>query len=191
MAYDNIEIEIKHPLQNPSEVMEFLNNNAELVKSNIFQKDTYYTLWQRDFLKKEYPYEWLRLRESNKWSSINYKHFYPENEKISDYCEEFETEIDNAESIKKIFANIDIQEAVIVEKNRTIWMFENVEISLDEVTWLWTYIELEITTAFESPQKGKEYLYTIAEKIHAKLWEVDNRWYPYRILENKWYKFWE
>jgi adenylate cyclase class IV len=44
MAYDNIEIEIKHPLQNPSEVMEFLNNNAELVKSNIFQKDTYYTL---------------------------------------------------------------------------------------------------------------------------------------------------
>lgn len=191
MAHNNIEIEIKHPLRNVESVKEFLNKNADLIKEDIIQKDTYYTLKNRDFLRKEYPYERLRLRESSKWSSINYKHFYPENEKESDYCEEFETNIDSVDNIKKIFLNIDIQEACVVEKRRSVWLFKDIEISLDEVSWLGTYIELELTKYVASAKEWKDYLYDIAKEINADLWEVDLRGYPYRILEQKWYKFWE
>ncbi len=189
MAHDNREIEIKLPLHNPEEVRAFLDVNAECSAKDVFQKDTYYILPHRDFLKKDYPYEWLRLRETAKWYSINYKHFYPENVKLSDYCDEFESKIENGEAMKKIFTNIDLQEAVVVEKHRTTWLFNDVEIVIDDVAGLWAHIELETTTAFDNPQEWKKYLYQILEKLNVHVGEVDLRWYPYRLLEQKWYSF--
>lgn len=191
MAHENIEIEIKHPLLNTNEVKNFLTKHAELTSENIVQKDTYYAPDNNNYLKKDYPYEWLRIRESAKWSSINYKHFFPENVKVSEYCEEYESKLENGESVKRILEYLSVKPIVVVEKRRSTWMFEGVEIALDEVTDLWSYIELETTTHFPSAWDGKKFLYEIAEKIWAKMWEVDLRGYPYRILENQWYTFGE
>ncbi len=189
MAHQNIEIEIKLPLKNPNEVKLFLNEHAELVSQNVFQKDTYFVPAHRDFLKVPYPFEWLRLRESAKGVSINYKHFYPENVAKTDYCEEFETKIENVEAMQNIFHGLDMKEAVVVEKVRTTWMFETVEIVIDEVKDLGAYIELETTTPFEDPQSGKRFLFEILTKLYAEVEEEDLRGYPFRILEKKGYKF--
>ncbi len=191
MANQDIEIEIKLPLENPEEIKKFLNENGKLISKDVFQKDTYFVPAHRDFLNVKYPFEWLRLRESQKGFSINYKHFYPENAKKTDYCDEFEAKIKNVEAVKKIFHNLDIKEAVIVEKVRTTWIFKEVEIVIDEVKNLGSYIELETTTHFENPQEGKKFLYKILEKLNAKVGEEDLRGYPFRILENKGYKFGE
>ena len=191
MANQDIEIEIKFPLNNPEDVKRFLDENGKLVSREVFQKDTYFIPIHRDFLNVKYPFEWLRLRESQRGFSVNYKHFHPENVRKTDYCDEFETKIENVEAIKKIFQSLNIKEAVVVEKIRTTWMFKEVEIVIDEVKDLGSYIELETTAQFENPQDGKTFLYEILKKLNAKVREEDLRGYPFRILENKGYKFGE
>jgi len=191
MSNKDIEIEIKLPLQNPDEVKEFLNKNAKLVSENIYQKDSYYVPIHRDFLAVKYPFEWLRLRESPKGMFITYKHFFPENVKKTDYCDEFETKIDNFEAMEKMFKSLNFKDAVIVEKSRTSWMFEEVEIVIDDVTDLGFYIELEAKKSFNDPKDGKIYLYEVLKKLNARVGEEDLRGYPFRILENKGYKFGE
>ncbi len=191
MKNKNIEIEIRFPLKNFVEVKEFLNQNAKLVSENVCQKDSYYIPTHRDFLAFDYPFEWLRLRKSPKGMFITYKHFFPENVKKTDYCDEFETKIDNFEAMERMFKSLNFKDAVVVEKSRTTWIFEEVEIVIDDVKDLGFYIELEATGNFESPQDGKLYLYKILKKLNAQVGGEDLRGYPFRILENKGYKFGE
>ena len=63
MANQDVEIEIKLPLNNPKTVKKFLNKQAKIISKNVFQKDTYFVPPHRDFLNAKYPFEWLRLRE--------------------------------------------------------------------------------------------------------------------------------
>jgi len=189
MASKDIEIELKFPLHNPDQVVGFLNSNAKEIVKNVFQKDTYYVPLHRDFLEYEYPYEWLRLRETDKGVKLTYKHFYPENVKKTDYCDEFQSEIENGEAMKKIFENLDYKEIIVVEKNRDIWEYKDVEISIDNVKELGYYIELEAKGAFDDPKDGKNYLYSILEELNTELGEEDLRGYPFRMLEKKGYKF--
>jgi predicted adenylyl cyclase CyaB len=107
MSNKDIEIEIKLPLNNVEDVRKFLNDNAKLVSKDIFQRDTYYTPAHRDFLQVKYPFEWLRLRESAREISLNYKHFHPENAEITDYCDEYESGINNKEGKKFLFEKLE------------------------------------------------------------------------------------
>lgn len=189
MAKEDIEIEIKLPLNNPEEVKASLDKNGELVARDIIQKDTYFVPAHRNFLDVKYPFEWLRLRESKNGLYVTYKHFYPENVKKTDYCDEYESKIDNVNAIKKIFHSLDIKKVVVVQKMRTTWKFENVEIVIDDVKDLGSYIELEAIHHFKNPQEGKTLLYQVLQKLNADVGEEDLRGYPFRILESKGYKF--
>ena len=188
MAHNNTEIEVKFPLYNPKQVIAFLNANAKKLTDKDFQKDTYFTPIHRDFLAVKFPYEWLRLRESPKGITLNYKHFYPENVKVIDYCDEFETREDNA-TIMKIFENLNFKELVTVEKKRTTWILKDVEVAIDEVKELGYFIELEMTTSSDNPKEAKKYLYKLAEEIGAEIGEEDYRGYPFLLLEKRGYKF--
>lgn len=189
MAAEDREIELKFPLKNAEEVTKFLEANAKSIAKDVFQKDTYYTPAHRDFRDKKYPFEWLRLRESPKGFSLNYKHFYPEDAEKTDYCDEFETKVENIDAVKKIFTSIDIKEIIIVEKKRSTWEFKDVEIAIDDVKKLGKYIELEALNHFEDPKQGKEYLYSILKELNAEVDEEDLRGYPFKILKEQGYKF--
>ncbi len=191
MSSNNIEIEIKLPLINPQEVREFLNTHAKLVSENIYQKDTYFVPAQRDFLAVKYPFEWLRLRQSSKDTSINYKHFHPENVEKTDYCDELETKIGDSSVMENMLKSLDFKEVIVVEKSRTTWLFEDVEIVVDEVSNLGSYIELEATKHFENPLDGRPYLFAVLKRLNAQVGEEDLRGYPFRILEKKGYTFGE
>jgi len=184
MAHSDIEIEVKFPLRNKEAVMLFLNQHAQPKTTSVVQKDTYFTPAHKNFLSNKYPYEWLRLRESGEEIVLNYKHFYPENEKTTDYCDEFETKVDNS-VIRKIFASLQFKELVTVEKSRITWMYKDVEIAIDDIKELGSFIELEITTPFEDPKKAKEYLYTVVQEIGAEIGEEDYKGYPFLLLENQ------
>lgn len=189
MSSNSIEIEIKFLLINPQEVREFLNTHAKLVSENIYQKDTYFIPQHRDFLAEKYPYEWLRLRESSKDTSINYKHFHPENVEKTDYCDELETKIADSKVMENILKSLDFKEAIVVEKSRTTWIFEEAEIVVDEVVNLGAYIELEAIKHFNNPLDGRPYLFAVLNRLQAKVGEEDLRGYPFRILEKKGYIF--
>lgn len=186
---ENIEIELKFPLNNPERIIEFLNKFAKQEKKDISQKDTYYNAPHRDFVKVKYPFEWLRIRETPKGFSLDYKHFHPENVKVTDYCDEFETKIENAESLKKIFENLNFKELVCVDKTRSTWLFKDVEIAIDDVKGIGRFIELELKKEVNNPKEGKEYLYQILKELNAEVGKEDLRGYPFRLLENKGYEF--
>ena len=184
MAYDNKEIEVKFPLKNKQQVISFLSLHAKKKLERDYQRDTYFTPKHRNFLNAKFPFEWLRLREGKKGIFLNYKHFYPENEKVIEYCDEFETKIDNS-VIRKILDSLDFKELVTVEKERMSWVFNGVEVSIDDVKNLGSFIELEITTSFDEPKKAKEFLYELIKEIGAQVGEEDYRGYPYLLLEKK------
>lgn len=184
MAHNDVEIEVKFPLKNEKAIIAFLNKNAQQKTTRVVQKDSYFTPPHKNFLSPKFPYEWLRLRESGEETVLNYKHFYPENEKTIDYCDEFETKVDSP-VIRKIFANLQFKELVIVEKSRSTWIFKDIEIAIDNVKGLGSFIELEITTPFEDPKKAKEYLYAVIKEIGVETGEEDYRGYPFLLLERK------
>lgn len=189
MASQDREIEIKLPLKNRKEVESFLDIHAEIVSKNVFQKDTYYVPAHRDFFNKKYPFEFLRVRESTNSASINYKHAYPENSEKVEYRDEFESNVGEAEAVKKIFHALNIEERVVVEKIRSTWIFERVEIVLDEVKDLGFFIELEANDFFEDPKEGRKYLFTILEKLGAQVGEEDMKGYALLVLEKQGYVF--
>ena len=183
MVNKDIEIELKFPLLNFDETVIFLEENATPLKKNISQKDFYFIPPHRDFLSVNYPFEWLRLRESEKGFSLDYKHFYPENAEKTDYCDEFQTKMENIEAMKKILKSLDFKEVVIVDKIRSTWIFKDVEIAIDDIKKLGRYIELEAKKHFNDPKEGKTYLYSILKELNAKVGEEELRGYPYRIIE--------
>lgn len=189
MSTKDIEIELRFPLLNFLSVKNFLDQNAQKIASDLFQRDSYFSPRHRDFLNFRFPYEWLRIRETNQKNSICYKHFYPENVEKTDYCDEFESELTNAEAIRKLFKSLDFNEIVVVEKNREIWLFDDVEIAVDDVKTLGQFIELEAKKFINTPQETKQYLYGVLKKINATVGEEDIRGYPFKILKNKGYNF--
>lgn len=136
----------------------------------------------RDFLKPKYPFEWLRIRETDKGSSVNYKHFYPEEAKITDYCDEFETEIENPDSMFKILKNLDFIICVVVDKKRSAWEYKETEFVLDIVKDLGNYIEIESLRNFDDVKKETLYLRKIIKETGVILGKEDYRGYPYLIL---------
>ena len=178
------EIEIKLPLKNPGKVILVLDRIAQVIGKNIVQKGTYYVPKHRDFLSETYPFEWLRIRETDKGAVLNYKHFYPENVNVTDYCDEFQTKIEDAKAMKKILASLDFKEIVVVEKTRHKWLYKDVKIAVDEVKELGWFIELEAENPVD-PKETKEYLRKVLEELEAEVGEEDLRGYPFMVLNKR------
>ncbi|MBI5466477.1 MAG: class IV adenylate cyclase [Candidatus Kerfeldbacteria bacterium] len=184
MAKD-MEIELKFPLRDVPAEVAFLNAQAKPQKQADRQKDTYYIPAHRNFLDYTYPYEWLRLRETTRGVQLTYKHFYPENTKQTDYCDEFQTSITDGEALKKILASLNFKEIIVVEKTRSTWEYKDVEIAIDEVAGLGPFIELEAMRHYDNPKDGRDYLYGILAEIKVKVGPEDLRGYPYLVLQNR------
>ena len=182
MAYKNTEIELKFSLPNPEDVINFLNINAKKIFDSTVQTDTYYTPAHKNFLDADYPYQWLRIRESDKGLFLNYKHFYPENKEENDYCDEFEILVDDP-VIKEIFLRLDFKKIIEVRKERTSWAYKNVEISIDTIKELGTFIEFEITTYFDNPKEAKKYLHKLTREIGLNAGPAIHKGYPLILLE--------
>ena len=70
----NIEVEFKLPLNNSQKLISKLNESASFVGEQK-QKDTYYIPSNNNFLEERPISKWLRIRESSKEVSINYKNW--------------------------------------------------------------------------------------------------------------------
>lgn len=189
MANQNIEIEIKLPLHNKEEVTEFLNKNAKIKAKKVRQKDTYFTPAHKDFLDAKHPYQFLRVRESKKGAFFAYKHCHPENSNHVDYLDEYETNIGDSKSLMKILNSLDFKEILFIDKTRSIWEFDDVEIAIDEVKDYGVFIELELKSHHDNPKKAKKYLYSMLNKLNAKVGKEDQDGYAFGILKKQGYKF--
>jgi adenylate cyclase class 2 len=189
MAKQDIEIEIRLPLYNKGKVTKFLNKNAKIKAKKVRQKDTYYTPAHKDFLDAKHPYQYLRVRESNKGSFFAYKHCHPENSDYVEYLDEYETVISDSKSLIKILNRLDFKEILVVDKTRSIWELDDVEIAIDEVKDYGVFIELELKPHHDDPKKAKKYLYSVLNKFNAEVGDEDQDGYVFGILKKQGYKF--
>lgn len=181
----HMEIELKFPLLNHENTITNLKTIARLDKQDDFQKDIYYNPAHRDFLSKKPISEWLRLRESKKGFSLNYKKWHNEDGNKTVSCDEFETKIGDIESFKKLFESLNFKELITVEKIRNSWNYKNTEIAIDEVKELGNFIEIEAKGDFENIEEAKKHLYLILKEIRAEVGEQDFEGYPHLLLKKK------
>lgn len=180
------EVEAKYALKNLEEVIERIKLlGIEMVKEEEHQKDTYYSAPNRDFLAEEIVSEWLRIRETDRQSTLNYKLWLPVGAKIQNQCKEFETEISDVYAVKQILSHLSFSEIAIVDKVRKSWVYEKIEISIDMVQNLGSFIELEYTENIDDDQieKINKYFDELLSKLHAQVGERDRRGYAYALIE--------
>jgi len=184
MAKPYREVEIKYPIQNPEEIKARLAElGAKSLSTNELQEDTYYVPAHRDFLEPRIVSEWLRIRRTGTKCSINYKLWLPVGAEIATHCDEYESQVNDPEAVEKIFAALDMREIARVHKVRSTWQIDDIEIALDTVKGLGTFIELEAKSDSEDIEKIHTHLQDALQKLAAKTLPQDHRGYPYQLLK--------
>lgn len=142
MACKNIEIEIQVNVEKVEPLLKFLEENG-IFQSEKRQLDEYFSPTHRDFLSSRPVEEWLRLRDAEGKYSLNYKKWHYDDLGKSLYCDEFETKIENLETVKNIFSVLDFKSLVVVDKLRKTWNYKDYEIAVDAVKNLGDFVEIE------------------------------------------------
>ena len=142
------EVEVKYPLYNPENVIERLKKiESKKTLDNKHQSDFYFTPTSEDFFAKDIVSEWLRIRVVDEKNIMCYKRA-----RVCDgqtYHDEYEVYIDDLKSMELILQAVNIHKTVCVEKTRSSWLLNDIEVSIDFVRELGFYIELEKTKAID------------------------------------------
>ena len=141
LGMKDVEIEIQVRISKKTNLERFLTKEATFTDKN-YQKDEYFTPLHRNFTSVRPVAEWLRLRESDT-GSITYKNWHYDKNGKSEYCDEYESQVQDIDQIRKIFAAIDIKPVITIEKVRKTWMYKEYEIAFDAVTGLGNFVEIE------------------------------------------------
>lgn len=178
----NVEIEIKVKLNGLNKLVKLLEQEGKFTGED-YQKDEYFVPSHRDFLSVKPVEEWLRLRESGN-NSVTYKKWHYDKSGKSNHCDEYETNVDDAEQMRNIFEAINLKPVIVVEKRRKSWRYMDYEVSVDEVTDLGSFVEVEYKGAEAKPDSEKivgemaEFL----RKVGCTKIERNYTGYPFMIL---------
>ncbi|MFA5932141.1 MAG: class IV adenylate cyclase [Candidatus Paceibacterota bacterium] len=184
----NIEVEIKVKIDNFEEIKEKVSKLGRLVKA-VKQIDEYYVPIHRDFFDhKPRPVEHLRIRTNPDKTVFEYTRTIGlQAGGDYDYAEEYETGISNVEEFKKTLEFLDFKKVVIVEKEREYWMCGGIEVALDKVKDLGTFMEAEAKGDFKDEKEAKQACIDFLENLGIK--DVENtqirHGYPQFFLEKK------
>ncbi len=187
MATNDIEVEIKVSVSE-----EEINKTREKLKKiakfdkKVVHEDEYFNLSNRSFLSYEYPYEWLSIRRRGGKTILTYKKLYPNNSLEFTHADEFETEIDDAEKLAKIFSAIDLKSLVVVRKTRESYHYKDeFEIALDYVEELGYFIEIEALKDFGSIKETRKKIFEFAQILGINITNKMNRGYPYLLMKKE------
>lgn len=156
-----LEIEIKSACDDPAEVEKILGSLGARFKDTLFQKDIYFAHPSRNFAETD---EALRLRDENGVFTLHYKG--PKLDKDTKTREELGVPISEPEILLKILSNLGFKQAAVVEKNRKTYDLDNIEIAIDNVTDLGTFVELEIQD--EDLDEAKARLFALMDKLKLR-----------------------
>ncbi len=183
----NIEIEIKVKIDS----FDLLKNNLlKLGKSikSIKQIDEYYTPCHRDFFAPKNPTEWLRIRTNPDGAIFEYdKSINMRENGQQDCAQEYETEIRQADELRKILEFLDFKKVIIVEKQREYWDCENFEVVLDEVNGLGYFVEVELKENCDDAMLGRQKCIEFLGKLGIIIYENDiiKSGYPVLLMNVK------
>jgi predicted adenylyl cyclase CyaB len=132
--------------------------------------------------KGKMPKEWFRIRNKEGKYSICYKKDIFQGKKWL-YSNEYETEVKDFVTIKKIIKNLEFKELIKVEVIKSIYEYDNYEIVLEEVKELGLFLEIESKKSGNVTNIRKEILKLI-ESYNIKFEEM-NKGKPELLLERR------
>lgn len=153
----NIEIEIKIEIDNFEEVKAKVTTIGKLAKS-IHQVDDYFIPSHRDFFaRKPCPIEWMRIRTNPDKVIFEYdRAINMQNNGDYEYAEEYETVISEPEDFRKILKFLDFKKVVTIDKQREYWNCGDIEVALDKIEGLGTFIEAEAKGNFKDSTEARQ-----------------------------------
>lgn len=177
------EIEIQARIEDSSNLLKFLDSNADFQAEN-HQVDTYYTPAHRDFVGVRPVDEWLRLRNSNGIFLATYKKFQRNESGQSIYCDEYESEVADLDQFQKIFGALDIRPIIIVNKVRKTWRYQDYEIALDRIKDLGDFVEIEYKGSDSSltPEQITDAMIDFLKEIGVGEIKRNRVGYPFQLL---------
>lgn len=133
------EIEVKFKIEDSEPIKAKINKLAATYRGRCFQVDRWMDT-EDDQLKKR---GWgLRLREENGRATFTFKGELIEGERFREQ-KEIEVEVKDCKKMRKILEGLGYKERYILRKEREKWEKEDLEIVLDRVENLGTFLELE------------------------------------------------
>jgi len=181
MISNDTEIEIKVKIENAKPLISFLERNAKFKKEEK-QFDEYFTPIHRNFVSIRPVKEWLRLRNENGKYSINYKNWNCNKDGKAYSCDEFETHVEDLDTVKKLFTALDIKPLVKVDKIRKTWNYKNYEISIDTVIGLGVFVEIEFKGESSNHKKVTDDMIEFLKKLGVGKIQRDYQGYSFSIL---------
>lgn len=162
----NIEVEIKVKADNFEEIKTKVAGMGKLVKS-IRQVDEYYAPVQRDFYHaKPHPFEFLRIRTNPDKTVLEYcKSVNKKDDGDYDYAEEYETEIKEPAEMRQILERLDFKQVLVIDKQREYWLCGDIEIALDEIKGLGSFVEAEAKGNFGDFREAKSACFTMLKNL--------------------------
>jgi adenylate cyclase class 2 len=183
----NIEVEIKIEIDNFEEIKAKVATIGKLIKS-IHQVDDYFIPNHRDFFaRKPCPIEWMRIRTNPDKVIFEYDRAINMQENGDyEYAEEYETVISEPEEFRKILNFLDFKKVVNIDKQREYWNCGDIEVALDKIEGLGTFIEAEAKGDFKDSTEAKRDCLKFLEDLGIENPEAKEikKGYPVLLLEN-------
>jgi adenylate cyclase, class 2 len=177
------EVEKKFRIDDPDTLRARLREMGARSSGTFHQVDQYYNPPHRDFLQPPIVSEWLRLRDQDGTTSINYKRWLPLGAERQTHCDEFESALADGEAVRRLLEALDFKEMVTVTKTREEFLLDDrLTIALDSVVGLGSFVEFEYRGHADSVERAHEELSQLIDELGVELGERDRRGYPYQLL---------
>lgn len=179
----DVEIEIQVNVGKSKSLLAFLEKNAHFKYEN-HQVDEYFSPPHRNFIGVRPVREWLRSRNSDGQYSINYKNWYFDKNDKSYHCDEYETQLADLASMKKILKVLNFRTLVRVDKVRQVWTYKNYEIAVDSIKKLGDFVEIEYRGRAKNvnPRQMTQKMIEFLKKIGVGEIKRNYVGYPFQLL---------
>jgi len=130
----------------------------------VVQVDTYYDAPHRDFAETD---EALRVRreteDGDTEARITYKGPLVESE--SKTREEHETPVEDGETADAVFENLGFEPAATVEKDRRFYRWDGYTVTLDDVSGVGEFVEVETETDEAGVEAAREGAFEVLQEL--------------------------
>ncbi|MDS0281435.1 class IV adenylate cyclase [Haloarcula onubensis] len=131
---------------------------------DVVQVDTYYDAPHRDFAETD---EALRVRRETREGDTEVRITYkgPLVEAASKTREEAETAVADGETAHSIFENLGFSPAATVEKERRFYRYEGYTVTLDDVSGVGEFVEVETETDEDGVEAAREGAFEVLQEL--------------------------
>ena len=175
------EIEIKVMVENPEDVLEFLEKNGKYIETKN-QTDNYYIIPSKDFFAESPVKEYLRIREEALNDQVAYHFCHYDKDGKLEKTDEYETKIDDPKVLQLIFSKASLIKKITVSKKRTHFEYKGFRVLVDYIDGLGSFIEVETECVDRDYKKAKNNCLEVLKDLEANWKEASNMGYPDMLL---------